>query len=219
MTTTTIHFIRHGEVHNPDRVIYERLPGFHLSERGRRMAEATAHFLAANPKTNTIAAVYTSPLERTQETAEAIVSALNTMRAKRGDKPLKPIADERIIEAGNEFRGKRIGRGDGALWRPGNLKLISNLFKPSWGESYEHIAKRMQAFTREKLKQHPGQQIAVVSHESPIWCYRRLLETGRPEHNMMRRHTELASVTSITFDDDTHRVVSITYANPAVDTL
>ena len=218
MTTTTIHFVRHGEVHNPDRVLYERLPGFHLSERGRRMAQATARFLASNPATNTIAAVYTSPLERTRETADEIVIELNKVRAERGKQPLEPIADDRIIEAANEFRGKRIGRGDGALWRPRNLKLISNLFKPSWGESYEHIARRMKAFVDEKLKQYPGQQIVVVSHESPIWSYRCLIEKGRPEHNMMLRHTELASVTSITFDDETHRVVSITHANPAADT-
>ena len=218
-TTTTIHFIRHGEVHNPDRVLYERLPGFHLSQRGRRMAEATARFLASNPDTNAIAAVYTSPLERTRETADAIVSALNAVRAGRGETPLEPIADERVIEAGNEFRGRRIGRGDGALWRPRNLKLVSNLWKPSWGESYAQIAARMQAFTQEKLGEHPGEQIAVVSHESPIWSYRHLLEKGRAEHNMMLRHTELASVTSITFDTKTREMVSLTYTNPAADLL
>ena len=38
MQATTIHFVRHGEVHNPDHILYERLPGFHLSDRGRRMA-------------------------------------------------------------------------------------------------------------------------------------------------------------------------------------
>ena len=217
MITTTIHFVRHGQVHNPDHILYERLPGFHLSQRGRLMAQATARFLARNPATNTISAVYSSPLERTRETADEIIAALNKVRAERGERPLRLITDERIIEAGNEFRGKRIGHDDGALWHGKNLRLVSNLWKPSWGESYEHIGERMRQFTEEKIGRHRGEQIVVVSHESPIWSFRHLLETGHAEHNMLLRHTELASVTSITFDDDTHAVAAITYANPAAD--
>ncbi len=137
MSATTIHFVRHGKVYNPDHLLYERLPDFHLSDLGRRMAQATATYLAKNPQTNT-------------------------------------------IEAGNEFRGKRIGHGEGALWKNGNWKLVTNLYKPSWGESYQHIAARMDDFAREKVAQHPGEQIVVVSHESPIFSYRHYLETGHP---------------------------------------
>ena len=217
MTTTTIHFIRHGQVHNPDHILYERLPGFHLSQRGRRMAQVTARYLADHPSTNTIAAVYASPLDRTVETAQEVLAALNESRAKRGEPALELITDDRIIEAGNEFRGKRIGHGQGSLLRNGNFRLVANLWKPSWGESYEHIGERMRAFTEEKIDEHPGEQIAVVSHESPIWSLRHLLETGHAEHNMLLRHTALASVTSIVFDDDTHAMLSITYADPAAD--
>ena len=215
MTTTTIHFIRHGQVYNPEHVLYERLPGFHLSERGRLMAQTTARYLANNPSTSGIAAVYASPLDRTVETAQEVLAALNQVRAVRGEPALKLITDQRIIEAGNEFRGKRIGHGQGSLWRNDNFKLMTNLWKPSWGESYEHIGARMRAFTQEKIDQYHGEQIAVVSHESPIWSFRHLLETGHAEHNMLLRHTALASVTSISFDDDTHAVVAISYADPA----
>lgn len=215
MQATTIHFVRHGEVHNPDHILYERLPGFHLSDRGRRMAEATARYLAANPQTNTAAAVYSSPLDRTRETAQAILTALNESRTARNEEPLELVADQRIIEAGNNFRGTRIGHGEGALWRNGNWKLVTNLWKPSWGESYRQIAARVGAFAQEKVREHAGQQIIVVSHESPIWSYRHLLETGHPEHNMLLRHTALASVTSITYDSQTGNVMSITYVDPA----
>lgn len=217
MPATTIHFVRHGEVFNPGHVLYERLPGFHLSDRGRRMAEATARYLASNPQTTMASAVYCSPLDRTRETAQAIVEALNEARARRGQEPLEAVSDERIIEAGNEFRGRRIGHGDGALWRPENLRLVRNLWIPSWGESYRHIASRMAAFARETIWRHPDEQVVAVSHESPIWSFRHLLETGRPEHNMLLRHVALASVTSVTFDGDTGRVMSITYADPAAD--
>ena len=215
MQATTIHFVRHGEVHNPDHILYERLPGFHLSDRGRRMAEATARYLAASPQTNTAAAIYSSPLDRTRETAQAILTALNETRAARNEELLELVTDQRIIEAGNNFRGTRIGHGEGALWRNGNWKLVTNLWKPSWGESYQQIAARVGAFAQEKVREHAGQQIIVVSHESPIWSYRHLLETGHPEHNMLLRHTALASVTSITYDSQTGNVMSITYVDPA----
>lgn len=215
MQATTIHFVRHGEVHNPDHILYERLPGFHLSDRGRRMAEATARYLAASPQTNTAAAIYASPLDRTRETAQAILTALNETRMARNEEPLELVTDQRIIEAGNNFRGTRIGHGEGALWRNDNWKLVTNLWKPSWGESYRQIAARVGAFAQEKVREHAGQQIIVVSHESPIWSYRHLLETGHPEHNMLLRHTALASVTSITYDSQTGNVMSITYVDPA----
>ena len=187
MPTTTIHFIRHGKVYNPDHLLYERLPGFHLSDRGMRMAQATGAYIAADPKLNTVAAVYSSPLERTCETAGAILDALNPVRAGRGEEPLEL----------------------------GNWKLVLNLWKPSWGESYRHIAERVGAFANEKIREYAGRQIIVVSHESPIWSYRHLLETGHPEHWMFLRKTALASITSITYDSDTGKVMSITYADPA----
>lgn len=217
MPHTTIHFVRHGKVYNPDHLLYERLPDFHLSDRGRRMAQATAAYIAGNPKLNTVAAVYSSPLDRTRETAGAILEALNNVRENRGEAPLELITDERVIEAGNEFRGLCIGHGEGALWRNGNWKLVANLWKPSWGESYQHIAQRVGAFANEKVKQYAGQQIIVVSHESPIWSYRHLLETGHAEHWMFLRKTALASVTSITYDSETGNVITITYADPAAD--
>lgn len=217
MTATTIHFVRHGKVFNPDHLLYERLPGFHLSDRGRRMAEATGAFIAGSPQMNTVCAIYSSPLDRTRETAEAIIDALTPVRAARGEEPLELNIDTRVIEASNEFRGRRIGHGDGALWRPENLRLIRNLYRPSWGESYRSIATRMKAFADEKVAEYPGRQIIVVSHESPIWSYRRLLGTGHPEHWMFLRKTALASITSVTYDNATGRVLSITYVDPAAD--
>ena len=60
-----------------------------------------------------------------------------------------------------------------------------------------------------------GKDVIVVSHESPIWCLRRALEIGKPEHNMLRRQTALASVTSFTFENETHRLLGLAYADPA----
>ena len=123
MPATTIHFVRHGKVENPGHLLYERLPGFHLSDVGVRMAQATAHYIAVSPQLNTVSAVYSSPLERTRETAGEILESLNSVRGLRGEEPLELQTDERLIEARNEFRGKRIGFGEGALWKNGNWKL------------------------------------------------------------------------------------------------
>lgn len=226
MPATTIHFVRHGEVDNPNHVLYERLPGFHLSARGVRMAQATAKYIATVPQMRGITAIYSSPLERTRETAREIENALRNIAdsayvkahceedsAQSQESDI--ILDKRLIEAGNNFRGKRIGYGEGALWKNDNWKLVANLWKPSWGESYRSIATRVGDFAREQVRKHPGEQIVAVTHESPIWSYRHLLETGHAEHNMLLRHTALASITSITYDCETLRVLSITYVDPA----
>lgn len=143
MPATTIHFVRHGKVENPGHLLYERLPGFHLSDVGVRMARPPRITSRSARQLNTVSAVYSSPLERTRETAGEILESLNSVRGLRGEEPLELQTDERLIEARNEFRGKRIGFGEGALWKNGNWKLVRNLWKPSWGESYQSIAHRM----------------------------------------------------------------------------
>lgn len=262
MTYTTIHFVRHGEVHNPEHVLYERLPGYHLSDRGRRMAQRTAQYLAANAGPAQAIAVYSSPLERAQETAGCILDAINEVREAQGEADLTLRTDVRLIEAGNEFRGTTVGKGEGALWRHGHWRLMGNPFRPSWGESYRHIAERMVDFTYELLDSFAdsavedtavlgaglagdaagsavdsadvadsqfdsqsqvrpfapaftGRDVIVVSHESPIWCLRRALVVGKPEHNMLKRQTALASVTSFTFENESHRLLGYAYADPA----
>lgn len=86
MSATTIHFVRHGKVYNPDHLLYERLPRVpSFRPWPSAWAQATATYLAKNPQTNTIAAVYSSPLDRTRETAGAILDALNPVREARGE--------------------------------------------------------------------------------------------------------------------------------------
>ena len=206
------------------------------------MAKATAQYIATVPQMRGISAIYSSPLDRTRETAREIENALRAIpdscyvKAHCGEDPAQSsvksssqsfaqspvqsresdiILDKRLIEAGNNFRGKRIGYSEGALWKNNNWKLVTNLWKPSWGESYRSIVTRVGDFAREQVRKHPGEQIVAVTHESPIWSYRHLLETGHAEDNMLLRHTALASITSITYDCKTLRVLSITYVDPA----
>ena len=68
---TVVHLMRHGEVHNPEGVLYGRLPDYHLSELGKEMAERVADHLSGRDITHVVA----SPLERAQETAAPIAAA------------------------------------------------------------------------------------------------------------------------------------------------
>ena len=71
-TTTVVHLLRHGEVFNPGKVLYGRLPGFRLSTDGEAMAEKAAAWFAGRDITSLIS----SPLERAQQTAAPIAREL-----------------------------------------------------------------------------------------------------------------------------------------------
>src|SRR5262249_8543420 len=103
-TTAIVHLVRHGEVENPEGVLYGRLPGYHLSETGRLMAKAAADCLAGRDVT----VLRSSPLERALETAEPIAAEFG----------LTASVDDRLIEPWNHFEGMRFGVGDGALRQP-----------------------------------------------------------------------------------------------------
>jgi broad specificity phosphatase PhoE len=202
-TRTIVHLMRHGEVHNPEGVLYGRLPGYHLSDRGRRMADLVADSLADRDVTRVIS----SPLERAQETAAPI--------AARHD--LEIAIDVRLIEAGNHFEGMTFGVGDGSLRHPGHWPKLINPFRPSWGEPYEQIAARMLAVVDRARDEARGHEAVLVSHQSPVWITRLKLENRRLWHDPRKRQCSLASLTSLTYDDD--RLVSIEFSEPAARLL
>ena len=199
MTRTTVHLLRHGEVHNPEAVLYGRLPGFRLSEDGHQMAVDAAKALEGRD----ITALVASPLQRAQETARPTAELFG----------LDIHTDERLIESANFFEGKRVGVGDGVAKRPQYWHHLRNPFVPSWGEPYDAIARRMLAAALSARDLALGHEVVCVSHQLPIWTVRRYVE-GRPLwHRPDRRQCGLASLTSITWEDD--RIVTLTYSEPA----
>jgi broad specificity phosphatase PhoE len=199
MSRTTVHLLRHGEVHNPGAVLYGRLPGFGLSEDGHTMARDAAEAL----QDRNITVVIASPLQRAQETATPIAEMLGV-----------PIGtDERLLESENVFEGKPFGVGDGALRRPQHWPHLRNPFVPSWGEPYAVIAERMLAAAHSARDQARGTEAVCVSHQLPIWTVRRYVEGRKLWHRPDRRQCGLASLTSITWEDD--RVVTVAYSEPA----
>lgn len=200
---STVHLLRHGEVYNPEGVLYGRLPGFQLSDLGQEMANRAAAAL----KDRDIAAIISSPMERAQQTAAPIASV--------HDLPI--IIDPNLIEADNVFEGQRVSVGDGVLKQPKTWRHLWNPFKPSWGEPYDVVAERMQAAIDAARGQVPGREAVLVSHQLPIWIARLNAENRRLWHDPRSRQCTLASLTSLTFDDDD--LVEISYTEPSRDLL
>lgn len=196
---TIIHLMRHGEVYNPEGVLYGRLPGYVLSDLGHEMAATVAESL----KDNDIVHLVASPLERAQQTAQPLADILK----------LDIATDDRVIEAGNRFEGKTFGVGDGALKRPQNWPLLWNPLRPSWGEPYTQIAARMHKAINDAKEAARGHEAVIVSHQLPVWTVRRSFEKARFAHDPRNRQCSLASVTTVIFDDD--KFVSLSYNEPA----
>lgn len=196
--TTIIHLLRHGEVHNPDGIVYGRLPGYSLNEDGMVMAKAAAHAFADRD----LAALFSSPMERARETAHQFIDAFS----------LVPCIDDRLIEAGVRFEGHRFHL-QGALRRPSHWVHLRNPFRPSWGEPYSQIASRMLAAVAVARDVARGREAVCVTHQLPIWVLRRAVERRPLWHLPDRRQCALASVTSLTYVGD--RIVSVRYSEPA----
>jgi broad specificity phosphatase PhoE len=197
--TTVVHLLRHGEVDNPQGIIYGRLPGYHLSADGRAMAEAAADYFAERA----VVALFSSPLERAQETARPVAERLG----------LPIVTDSRLIESWNHFEGLKFGVGDGSLRHPEHWRHLANPLRPSWGEPYREVAARMESMIETAREAAIGQEAVCVTHQLPIWVARRAAEGRRLWHNPALRECALGSVTSFTYNGG--RLVGVSYTVPA----
>jgi broad specificity phosphatase PhoE len=199
VVASALHLVRHGEVDNPARVLYGRLPGFGLSALGVRMAETAAKALTGAPVRRVIA----SPLQRTQESAAPIAAAFG----------LPVEIDERLIEPFNRFEGKRFDFGPSLLANPEAWPWVSNPFRPSWGEAYLSIAARMIAAVSDAEASVEDGEVVLVSHQLPIWMVHRSLAGERLYHDPRRRRCDLSSITTVAKKGS--RFVETDYRNPA----
>jgi broad specificity phosphatase PhoE len=194
---TVVHLLRHGEVHNPNHVLYGRLPGYHLSANGRMMADAAADYFDGRP----VGAVFASPLERAQETAQPVAARLG----------LQIVTDDRLIESGNVLEGKSVSLASLAM-NPANWKYLWNPLRPSWGEPYTEVVARVRQVVDRAREAARGQEAVCVSHQLPIWVSRLAAEHRRLWHNPNSRQCALGSVTSLSFDGD--ELTGVSYAVP-----
>ncbi|MDY6049355.1 MAG: histidine phosphatase family protein [Corynebacterium sp.] len=201
MNGTLVHLVRHGEVYNPDKILYGRLPGYHLSARGRSMAAATATSFTGHD----VVLLAASPLTRAQETAAPIAEVTGC----------EIDTWPQIVEAGNDYTGLHIKGWDSALWNPRQWPKLRNPLRPSWGEPYTEIAARMMGALHRAADEAKGHEAILVSHELPVVMVQRTI-AGQPlPHNPARRRCSLASVTSVYVENS--QIVDMYYSEPAAE--
>ena len=200
MPADLIHLVRHGEVENPDRVLYGRLEGFGLSTLGHRMAEVAAASLVGRP----IVGLVASPLQRTQESAAPWAKQF----------ALELRLDDRLIEPVNRFEGLNLRK---ELRNPRHWPFLMNPSRPSWGEPFGSIITRMLAAIAEAHLSVDSGEVVLVSHQLPIWMVARRLAGRALPHDPRRRRCTLSSITTIGWTDGV--LVEVDYQEPAAELL
>ena len=208
VVATLIHLVRHGEVHNPDGVLYGRIPGFHLSALGHTMASSAAAHLAGR----SVTALYSSPLRRAQESAQPFSDAF----------ALAIATDDRLIEPHNKFEGGTLEFGPSLLAHPRTWPWIYNPFLPSWGEPFVDVAARMIAAIDFAWASTDG-EVVMVSHQMPIVMAQRAIAGRHLWHDPRQRRCSLSSVTTFARIDDAPpgapRYREVDYQEPAAELL
>ena len=201
--TTIVHLLRHGEVHNPEGVLYGRRDGYHLSDLGRTMAQRVAETIAERD----IVHLRTSPLERAQETAAPLAAA-------RGLTPVARPAGDRV---GQRLRGQAVRR---RRRRPAQAvglappvepveavvgRALQGGHRPDARRGVRRARRRARARGRDRLP-----PAADLDHPAG-------LEKRSFLHDPRKRQCTLCSLTSLQFDGDALRTVS--YSEPAGDLI
>jgi broad specificity phosphatase PhoE len=154
-----VHLVRHGEVYNPDHVVYASLPGFGLSETGRIQAKELARYLRSSP----VVAVWSSPLERAVATAEPIASQHGLPIRVDNDLIEWRLADLWAGVRWEDLPERRPGELEAYLEHPLDLAFTT--------ETLEALAARMRAVLARLAASHDG-DVVVVSHQDPVQAAR-----------------------------------------------
>lgn len=180
-------------------MIYGRLPGFRLSDLGRRQSVAAAARLADA----SIGLVTASPLERAQETAAIIAEPHG----------LEVGTDPRLIESGTTLEG--VGRTlVGIVGSPRRWWSLRNPLKPSWGETFGEIRRRMMAAISDAVEAADGRDVVIVSHQTPVLVARLALTGQRIPPWLAFTPCATGSVTTLVIEDG--RAVSAAYFAPPI---
>ena len=136
--------MRHGEVHNPEQILYGRMPNYFLSKTGEQQAHSAGKWLADK----NISKIYCSPLERAQQTAGIVAQYQGG---------LKPQIDERIIEVHTPYDGKLTIELEAMGW-----DLYSGNEPPY--EVPTIVLDRVHDFFEYVLENHQGESVIAVGH-------------------------------------------------------
>lgn len=189
-----VHLVRHGHVENPRKVVYGRLPGFVLSEDGRRQAEAAARRLAAHR----VDRVYTSPLERARQTAEVLAAGTGAPVEVVDALLETDVGEAWLGRPWSEIRTRRIHEWVTYLHRPHEVEFMA--------ETFLAAGERMAAALRAIAGAHRGGRAAVVSHGDPIKAGVLVL-TGGHVKDLHRRAVPTGGMVDLEFSGSGVRVL------------
>jgi probable phosphoglycerate mutase len=153
---TLLLLVRHGQTPTTGSVLPGRAKGLSLAEEGRQQAAAVAERIA--PFAERVAAVYTSPLERTRQTASPIARAVGQ----------RPRVERGLLEA--DF-GEWTGAELKALMKLPEWKAVQHrpsTFRFPGGESFAEMQLRITGALDRMVSAHPGRVVVAVSHADPI---------------------------------------------------
>lgn len=201
MPASRLHLVRHGEVFNPEGVLYEQLEGFELSDLGHQMAHAAAEELKSQGRD--ISRLIASPLLRTQQSAAPISKTFG----------LDIETEHRVIEPWNKFRGLKVGPR-ALLKRPSIALSLYNPRRPSWGEPYVEIADRMTKAALDAWNSTAAGDVVIVSHQLPIWMVYRSSQGLELPHDPRSRRCSLSSITSYEVVDG--KLQEVSYLEPGL---
>jgi probable phosphomutase (TIGR03848 family) len=187
--------VRHGVTATTGIKLPGRAPGLHLSDEGRRQAEAAARRIAALRQ---VTAVYASPVDRARETAVPIAQALGlALRIER---------DLAEIDVG-EWTGISLAQAR----RKREWEIIQNHpsgFRFPEGESFMEVQTRMTAAIARLVERHRGGTIVAVSHADPIKLFT-AHALGTPLDLFQRIIIATASITVIAWPRDVPGVLTV----------
>ena len=191
---TVFYLLRHGEHVLRGRVLAGRTPGVGLSVRGRAEIAAVAERLAEER----IAALCSSPLQRTRETSEIL--------AERLDLPIEYREDVIELDFG-EWTGLTFDavRAD-ERWRL--WSTCRSIATVPGGESMRQVQERVVKALFELRQSHRDGTVVVVSHGDVIRAAL-LFALGMPLDSYSRIEVGLASISTIQIDDSGIRVLGV----------
>jgi probable phosphomutase (TIGR03848 family) len=188
--------IRHGETdYNKKMHLAGRLPNVHLTQKGRQQAQLIADMLGAAP----IKAIYSSPLERTLETAEPLAKALK----------MEAIPMPGLLETDcGEWQGQSVKKLRRLkIWK--SVQQQPALFHFPGGESIAECQHRMvQVLESLRLNYSPQDLLVCFSHSDPI---KQVVAyyLGLPLDNFQRLSIDIASITALQITESGSRLIML----------
>lgn len=186
-TPTRLVLVRHGATEHSAHKRFSGRNDVTLNAVGEQQATALA-----TRSYGEVAAVLSSPLRRTVQTAAAIAAPLGL--------PVETL-DELAETDFGAWEGRTLAEARAADAAALDAWIASPDFAPPGGESFTSVGRRVRKAQETIIDAHPGQTVVVVTHVTPIKTLVRFA-LDAPPSAMFRLHLDTASVSIVDYFSD-----------------